>query len=107
MKKINFIKTCKLIQPIYRSLTGKGNYKTLKILKTINSDLRILNFKSGKKVFDWKIPLEWNIKNAWVKDFNNKKIIDFNRNPLSIVSYSNKINKFLMLKELKKKNSYS
>ena len=103
MKEINFIKTCKLIQPIYRSLTGKGNYKTLKILKTINKDLKILSFKSGKKVFDWKIPLEWNIKDAWIKDFNNKKVLDFKNNFLSIVSYSNKINKFLTLKELKKK----
>ena len=103
MKKINFIKTCKLIQPIYRSLTGNGNYKTLKILKTINKDLKILSFKSGKKVFDWKIPLEWNIKDAWIKDINNKKIIDFKKNPLSVVGYSNKINKYLSLKELKKK----
>ncbi len=103
MNKINFIKTCKLIQPIYRSLTGKGNYKTLKILQKINKDLKILSFKSGEKVFDWKVPLEWNIKDAWIKDNNKKKIIDFKKTPLSVVGYSTKINKYLTLNDLKKK----
>ena len=46
-----------------RSLTGKDYQKSLKILREI-IPIKIINFKSGSKVFDWKIPLEWNVKDA-------------------------------------------
>ena len=54
MKENEIYNLCKKIQPIYRSITGSGNIKTLKIFKKINPRLKILYFKSGKKVFDWK-----------------------------------------------------
>ena len=50
----------KKIWPHNRSLTGHGVVKTLNELKKINPDLKIKKFKSGAKVFDWKIPDEWN-----------------------------------------------
>ena len=54
--------------PICRSITGKGTLKTLKIIKSSFNDLKIIKIKSGTKVFDWSIPEEWNIKDAYVLD---------------------------------------
>ena len=62
--------------------------------------LKVYSIKSGTKVFDWKIPSEWNIKYAYVLDKNNKKIIDFNENNLHVVNYSIPTNKILNKKEL-------
>ena len=44
--------------PICRSLTGRGTYETIRYLQRINSNLKIISFNSGKKVFDWVIPKE-------------------------------------------------
>ena len=79
--------------PINRSLTGKGNIKSLNILKRNLNELKIKSFKSGTKVFDWTIPKEWNIKEAWIKDNLGNKIIDFKNNNLHVISYSEPIKK--------------
>jgi len=92
----------KKLLPINRSLTGKGNLETLKILKSKNNKLRIKSFKSGQKFFDWKVPNEWNIKDAYIITPDKKKICDFKNNNLHIVSYSHKVNKILKLDQLKK-----
>ena len=73
------------------------------ILKEVFPGLKIHNVETGKKVFDWKIPKEWIINDAWIKDSNDKKIIDFKKNNLHVVGYSHSINKILNLKQLKKK----
>ena len=97
-KLYNFAKK---IFPYNRSLTGNGNIKTLIDLKKINKQLKILFFYSGQKVSDWKIPLEWNISDAWIKE-GKKKIIDYKKNNLHVVSYSTPINKLVTFKELNK-----
>ncbi len=84
----NFINLGKKLFPICRSLTGKGTLDTLKILRKENPKLNIKNFKSGTKVFDWKVPHEWNIKDAFVEDKYGKKIINFKNNNLHLVGYS-------------------
>lgn len=91
------------LYPITRSLTGKGVLKTLKILKREIPELKIKKFSSGKKVFDWKIPHEWNIEDAYVLDKNNNKIIDFKKNNLHIIGYSEPVKKILSKVELIKK----
>jgi len=79
----------KLLFPLNRSLTGKGNRETFSIIKkSILPNLEIKKIKSGSKVFDWKVPPEWNIRDAYVKNKFGKKIIDFNKNNLHVVSYS-------------------
>ena len=88
--------------PICRSITGDGVRKTLKIIKKNFSSLKIKEVPSGQKVFDWTIPPEWNINNAYVIDKYNNKIIDFKNNNLHIVNYSYPINKILTKKELLK-----
>ena len=73
----------KELWPINRSLTGNGNRTTLYKLKKINPKLKKFEVLSGKKVFDWQIPLEWNVKKAYLKDLVTKKIIvDFDNNNL-------------------------
>ena len=54
-----------------RSLTGEGTRETLKKIKHINSNLKIKSIKSGTKVFDWTIPPEWIIHEAFIKDSKN------------------------------------
>ena len=98
----NYINIGKKLFPIHRSLTGKGNIKSLKILKKDIKNLKIKNYKSGEKVFDWKIPYEWNVKQAYVKDKYGKKLIDLSLNNLHLVSYSVPINKNIKKKELLK-----
>ena len=62
--------------PIFRSITGKGVNETLKILKKEIKNLKVKKIQSGTKAYDWKVPHEWNIKDAYVEDKNGKKIID-------------------------------
>ena len=106
-KLINFygrmmINFAKELYPINRSITGEGVRKTLDLIKKKVS-LKKKFFKSGKKVFDWIIPKEWNIKRAYILDLkNNKKYADFKENNLHIVGYSQPINKILPLEELKR-----
>ena len=64
--------------PICRSITGDGIRKSLSIIKQEFPELKILN-KIWFKVYDWKVPPEWIIKNAFIKDKNNKIIIDFKK----------------------------
>ena len=89
--------------PICRSLSGEGVRETLKYIQNILPDLQIKEVKSGTKAFDWKVPDEWNIKDAWVKNSAGEKIVDFKENNLHLVGYSEPIkNKIVNLEELKK-----
>ena len=65
-----------------RSITGKGIRDTLKIIQKEFHKLKIKKIKSGTKVFDWNIPAEWNVVDAFVLDKYNNKIIDFKINTL-------------------------
>ena len=62
--------------------------------------MSIKSILSGEKVFDWTVPLEWNVKDAWVKNKKGKKIIDFKKNNLHLVGYSEPINIKIKLKDL-------
>ena len=90
------------LMPLNRSLSGVGNRMTLKILKEIISDLKIKKFKSGQQVYDWKVPEEWNVKEAYIQTPNGKIICDFKINNLHLIGYSQPQNVYLTLNELKK-----
>ena len=92
----------KVLFPINRSITGKGNYHTLLKLKEL-IPIKIKKYKSGTRVYDWIIPNEWNVIDAWIKDNSGNKIIDFKINNLHLVSYSKSIYKSICFKELKKR----
>ena len=89
--------------PLCRSITGTGTYKTLKYIKKEFKNLKIYKIKSGTKVYDWKVPNEWNIKDGYILDKFNKKILDFKKNNLHVVNYSYPINKIVNKKNLLKK----
>jgi len=89
------------LYPICRSITGDGLRDTLKVIKKI-VPIKIHNVPSGTKVFDWIIPEEWNIKDAYVKNSRGKKIIDFKKSNLHVLNYSAPIKKRVRLSELKK-----
>ncbi len=96
------LKLAKKIFPLNRSLTGKGNLETLRILKQVNPLLKIFKFRTGKNVFDWKIPKVWDVKSAYIITPENKKICDFKKNNLHLVGYSAPINKKIRLSKLEK-----
>ena len=88
------------LYPITRSITGEGVVQTL---ETIQKHIPLKNYTvaSGTKVFDWTVPDEWNIKDAYVKDSKGNKVIDFKKNNLHIVNYSSPIKAKMFLEELK------
>ena len=89
----------KTLFPINRSITGKGNEKTLEILKGV-CPIEIKSFDSGETVYDWKVPSEWNVNSAWIEDENGNKIVDFKENNVHLVGYSEPIDKVLTFEEL-------
>jgi aminopeptidase-like protein len=86
--------------PICRSITGNGTRKTLEIIRT-HIPLEIKEIPSNTNVFDWTVPKEWNIINAYVKNSKGEKIIDFQKSNLHILQYSIPIHKKMTLDELK------
>ena len=86
--------------PICRSITGSGIRKTLKIIQKEFPKLKIKNIKSGTKVFDWNVPPEWNVTDAYITDKNGLKIIDFKKNNLHLFGYSTPLKKTLTKKNL-------
>jgi len=86
--------------PICRSITGNGVRKTLSILKE-HIPLEIREVASGTQVFDWTVPKEWNIRDAYIKSSNGKRIIDFQKSNLHVLNYSIPVHAKLPLKDLK------
>lgn len=86
--------------PINRSLTGDGNRETLKILSEI-IPLNIYEVPSGTTCFDWTVPPEWNVKEAWIKDDNDNTIVDFKEHNLHLLGYSEPFDGLLTYEELK------
>jgi aminopeptidase-like protein len=85
--------------PICRSITGNGVRETLKIIGK-HIPLEIHEVPSGTEVFDWTIPKEWNIRDAYVKDSKGARVIDFKQSNLHVVSYSVPVNKKMAREEL-------
>ena len=92
------LKWAKDLFPICRSITGDGVRNTLKYFKKINPEFVQLSFKTGKKVFDWTIPQEWKINDAYFQHESGKKFADFKKNNLHVIGYSSPINKTIKKK---------
>jgi len=87
--------------PICRSLTGQGVRDTLQILQDVFPKLSVHEVPSGTKAFDWTVPEEWNIREAWVKNSQGEKLVDFARSNLHVVGYSTPIRQQLSFSELR------
>ncbi|MBV4430580.1 DUF4910 domain-containing protein [Clostridium tyrobutyricum] len=91
----------KRLYPICRSITGKGVVESLEIVRDI-IPIEIKNLPSGTQVFDWTVPKEWNIKDAYIKNSRGEKIVDFKKSNLNVLNYSVPVHMKMSLKELKK-----
>lgn len=91
----------KTLFPICRSITGNGVRQTLQILSE-EIPLQIHEVPTGTRVFDWEVPREWNINDAYIKNSRGEKIIDFSNSNLHVLNYSIPVNKKVSLEELKK-----
>lgn len=97
------IKLANKIFPLFRSIASPENKKTLELLKKKGNNIQIKSFKSDTKKYDWKVPREWIIKDAFIKDSDGKTICNIKDEPLSVVNYSVPIDTIIDLKKLKKK----
>lgn len=89
--------------PINRSLTGEGNRKTLEIISRHIPNLKTHSIPSKTKVFDWEVPKEWSVKEAFIITPNGQRICDFSKNNLHLIGYSAPFKGKLELNELKKR----
>jgi aminopeptidase-like protein len=88
------------LYPICRSITGDGFRQTMQILQR-HIPLEIHEVPTGKKVFDWEVPKEWNIRDAYIKNSQGERVIDFRKSNLHVLNYSIPIKKTVSLDELK------
>lgn len=88
------------LYPICRSITGDGIRKTLHILQQ-HIPLAMHEVPTGTQVFDWTVPREWNIRDAYVKNSAGEKIVDFHKSNLHVLNYSTPIHTKMPLDDLK------
>lgn len=87
--------------PICRSITGDGVRETLRRIGQ-HMDIDVHEVPSGTKVFDWTVPREWNIRDAYIADSSGERLVDFSACNLHVVGYSVPVRKRVSLAELKK-----
>ncbi len=88
------------LYPICRSITGDGVRETLRILGE-RIPLELHEVPSGAPVFDWTVPDEWNVRDAWVRGPSGERVVDFRASNLHVLNYSEPIRRRLSLAELR------
>lgn len=86
--------------PICRSITGNGFRESLNILKNVIPEIRVFEVPTGTQVFDWTVPNEWNIEDAYIETLGGRRVIDFKENNLHILGYSLPIDSVITKAEL-------
>ena len=98
----NMFFLAKELWPINRSITGVGIRETLNKIANEIPVLKLKKIRTGTKVFDWTIPNEWNVDDAFIICPSGKKICDFKKNNLHLVAYSTPVKKEMQLEDLQK-----
>jgi aminopeptidase-like protein len=88
------------LYPICRSITGDGIRQTLAAIKK-RIPLQIFEVPTGTEVFDWTVPQEWNITDAYIKDSSGRRVVDFQANNLHVMNYSTPLRATMPLSQLK------
>jgi len=88
------------LYPICRSITGNGIRRTLKLIGEKIS-LQVSEVPSGTEVFDWIVPKEWNVNDAYIKDSAGRRVVDFHHSNLHLLNYSTPIHTTMPLSELR------
>src|SRR5215470_2416417 len=88
------------LYPICRSITGNGVRETLRLIGN-EIDLKVHEVPTGTQVFDWTVPKEWNIKDAYIKNDRGERIVDFANSNLHVISYSVPVNQRMTLAQLR------
>jgi aminopeptidase-like protein len=88
--------------PICRSLTGDGVRETFDVLEE-HIPLSRVEIPSGTKIFDWTVPDEWNIRDAYIATAEGNRVVDFRRSNLHVVSYSEPVRATLSLDALRER----
>ena len=91
---------CDRLFPVCRSITGNGVRETLRVLQSICPAMTLHEVPTGTQVFDWTVPKEWNIRDAWIKNSKGEKILDFAKSNLHVMGYSIPVNQKVTLEEL-------
>jgi aminopeptidase-like protein len=89
------------LYPFCRSITGNGVRQTLSSVQK-HIPVEIHEVPSGTKAFDWEVPREWNINDAYIKNSKGEKIVDFKKSNLHVLNYSIPVNEKVNPEELKK-----
>ena len=92
---------CGRMFPVCRSITGDGVRETLRLMREVQPAITLHEVPTGTPVFDWTVPKEWRIRDAWVKNSRGEKIIDFKEHNLHVLGYSTPVDKKVGLAELK------
>ena len=88
------------LYPICRSITGDGVRKSLRLLQG-TVPLELHEVPSGSHVFDWIVPMEWNIRDAYIKNITGQRVVDFRRSNLHVLNYSVPIHRTMSFAELR------
>ena len=90
------------LYPLNRSLTGAGVRETLKYVKNILPGLNVKEVPTGYQAFDWLVPNEWFIDDAWIENEEGIRIVDFKNHNLHVLGYSSPVDAYFSKEELLK-----
>lgn len=88
------------LYPICRSITGDGLRRTLAMIQE-RIPLQITEVPTGTQVFDWTVPKEWNVRDAFIKGSDGRRVVDFQKSNLHVMNYSTPLRETMTLSELK------